>query len=120
MIEQYGSHATSFELDCITCHYDLYLNEEILCNSKSVLSYMEFEFKILHNYSMFVKISRLIFFFFFFCRPHLTNLTTYYNVTDFSIYNNAVNNDLLSVMTTFAIYYIGNFVYLLYVVPFYL
>ncbi|XP_078320716.1 ATP-dependent translocase ABCB1 isoform X3 [Crassostrea virginica] len=40
-------------------------------------------------------------------QPHLTNLTTYYNVTDFSIYNNAVNNDLLSVMTTFAIYYIA-------------
>ncbi|XP_056007799.1 ATP-dependent translocase ABCB1-like isoform X2 [Ostrea edulis] len=39
--------------------------------------------------------------------PHLSNLTTYYNVTDFTIYHNSVKYDLLDTMTKFAIYYIA-------------
>ncbi|XP_062617340.1 ATP-dependent translocase ABCB1-like isoform X1 [Saccostrea cucullata] len=40
-------------------------------------------------------------------QPHLPNLTTYYNVTDFSIYNNSIQYDLLDTMTEFAVYYIA-------------
>ncbi|XP_065930084.1 ATP-dependent translocase ABCB1 isoform X2 [Magallana gigas] len=40
-------------------------------------------------------------------KPHLNNLTTYYNVTDFTLYNDQLSNDLLDVMTEFAVYYIA-------------